>query len=866
MTVVAYAELTYPATGYVQMYESDKETAHTPVEGDLVWTIDKEGEEVVLTITGEAPTLTFNSKAAWNNWSGATVPWFNYLNAVTKVVIEAPITAIEQDCAFNKLANAHTVVLPETEIRLKGSMIFAGMKALKTLGPEGTEEYTLDLRTLYGGAAQPFDTTCLNVGDNTITVLMPYTLSCPMNTVKPFNNETKVLFKVLAGSSSDITVSTIKAHADDWDNYTTSNKNVTPHTKYVTVEYYDASDLGVISGGVEGKYQYNFDFATGALTILNKYPSGWRQFDTHGPEWQAFTAAWGQYVKTAVVDKFDKISFGQGGKTPLFAGMANLETVKFQSGQRMQNGKAAYLGWFEGCTSLKSISFGGELVDGVFDFSGMTFHKDDSYTSYLSNIFKGCESVKEVILPANEFLVSVKATTFAGCTSLEKVTLLSSITEIEDGAFADCPNVVLVVEEGSFAHTWAEANDVAFEIYTIEEESKYIEGRFSTNNEFTYSFNKETKVLTIAGTGNVLEMDYVMNCEGIVRKDTNGDGISEIVAYLPWLQYGFAADVKEVVIEAEITSIGDYMLSKLTNCAKITVPASLTEIRRGGLAYIKALNAFVVEGNEAVEGEFDFTNIKFFGEYVFDDALDNVTPVINFSSELVTFGVAKMAQKCKQLTFNFDGAENAAAGFILKLEKGEYEGNSNICQEITVNYNKDFNPFCFEGYSVRLTDYNGLRSVFSVSDSSLALYTYVNGVTVKEYGTLVGTLDNFENNPESEKIIKTVICADGEYVGKLLAEPNEKANFAVTLVNIPEEHYETVFASLVYVVLVDEEGEETVEYFCQNSAAIKTVATAMYEAGAFDEETGPVAMEIVNYGKEATETPVAYAEKSYFGI
>lgn len=830
MTVVAYAELTYPATGYVQMYESDKETAHTPVEGDLVWTIDKEGEEVVLTITGEAPTLTFNSKAAWNNWSGATVPWFNYLNAVTKVVIEAPITAIEQDCAFNKLANAHTVVLPETEIRLKGSMIFAGMKALKTLGPEGTEEYTLDLRTLYGGAAQPFDTTCLNVGDNTITVLMPYTLSCPMNTVKPFNNETKVLFKVLAGSSSDITVSTIKAHADDWDNYTTSNKNVTPHTKYVTVEYYDASDLGVISGGVEGKYQYNFDFATGALTILNKYPSGWRQFDTHGPEWQAFKKAWGQYVKTAVVDKFDKISFGStGDTTPLFAGMANLETVMFQVGQRMQNGRAASLGWFEGCTSLKSISFGGELVDGVFDFSGMTFHKDDSYTSYLSNIFKGCESVKEVILPANEYLASVKATTFAGCTSLEKVTLMSSITEIEDGAFADCPNVVLVVEDGSYAHTWAQTNDIDFELYIAEEESNVIEGRFSTKNDLTYSFNKETKVLTIAGTGDVLEMDYVINWEGIVRKDTNGDGIVEVVAQLPWLGT-FAADVKEVVIEAELVKVGNYMLSRFTNCEKITIPASLTSITQGALAYNKSLNTVVVAGNEAVQGVFDFTNIKDFGAYVFDGSLDNVTPTVNFSSKLAYFGVEKMAMNCKGLTFNLNGAEKAAVDFILGYELGTLQ---NVCQNLTVNYDKDFNPFEWEGYSVRLTDYNGLRSVFSVADNVLALYAAANGVTVKEYGTLVGTLDNFKNNPDSEKIIKTAIYADGEFVGKLLGEPSGKANFAITLVNIPEEHYETVFASLVYVVLVDEEGEETVEYFCQNSADIKTVATAMYEAGAF---------------------------------
>ena len=101
--------------------------------------------------------------------------------------------------------------------------------------------------------------------------------------------------------------------------------------KNVTIKNYDLSSLGTVTGGVEGKYQYTLNIGTGSLIILNKYTGGWQQFDTHGDEWQAFKNAWGIFVKDAVIASFNKISFGGGGgKTPLFAGFTNLETVTFQ--------------------------------------------------------------------------------------------------------------------------------------------------------------------------------------------------------------------------------------------------------------------------------------------------------------------------------------------------------------------------------------------------------------------------------------------------------------------------------------------------------------------------------------------------------
>ncbi len=870
-------------SGFVMKYsnyvadDSEENVLNDGTDNDVIWTLTDDG---VLTISSTNSTeAKMNPAAGWSSTINykARIPWYSHLNDITSIVVEKNITALNGANFFAYMPNCESITFKADSVKLAGgSMMFCNHPKLTSLKFEGAdysgfEGNIIDLRYFTGTSDQAFENSCHNMS---VSVLMPYSNANPIKQLKVFCESTNVTFYVIENSLAAENVAGIKNNADNYDTYT-QTKNRTPYTKNVTIKNYDLEALGTVTGGVEGKYEYSLNIATGALVILNKYESGWQQFDTHDAEWQTFKAAWGSFVKTATVAYFQKISFGGAGTTTaLFAGMENLESVAFQSGQRMQNGKADTTSWFKGCKALKSITFGGTLVEGVCDFSGMGFNNDDSPALYLTNLFNGCESIKEVIFPNKELLTTVKANTFKGCTNLQKVTLLENITTIEDGAFADCPEVVLTVVEDSYAHTWAVDNDVSYVLFEAEVPATFYEGRFAEKNELTYYYDIETKVLTISGTGDVLEMDYTLSWNGQCEKDTNGDGIKEVVAVLPWVKLGFANDVKEVVIEAEITAVGTYMLSKLANCEKITIPATLTELGHGALAYNNALSTVAVAGNEAEEGIFDFSNITKLGAYAFDGALANVTPTIKFSDKLESFGTAKIAQKCAELTLVFDGedAAKAAAGFIVAYKSGEYEGNADYCQNIVLEYMIP-SPVVFEGHSVRYTDYNGLRFVYSIDMNVVALISLDDGKSLKEYGTVIGTVENeaaygleldAEGNTANEKIIKTVVYNDGEFVGKRLNTSTEtKTEFAVALVNIPEEHYSTNFASCIYVVTVDAEGNENVEYYYPGSANIKDVATDMYAAGMFNEETAPIAMEIVNYGKEATEEPVAYAEKSY---
>ena len=121
LTVMVGAEGETPVTeGYVRLYESDKTTPAVRA-GDtnyLKWKVESDGTDNVLTIfleskegaTKSETTLTFNTAPGWDNayWNDTKIPWYHHLSSVTKVVIEAPITAINQDYAFDMLKKVHT--------------------------------------------------------------------------------------------------------------------------------------------------------------------------------------------------------------------------------------------------------------------------------------------------------------------------------------------------------------------------------------------------------------------------------------------------------------------------------------------------------------------------------------------------------------------------------------------------------------------------------------------------------------------------------------------------------------------------------------------------------------------------------------
>lgn len=74
--------------------------------------------------------------------------------------------------------------------------------------------------------------------------------------------------------------------------------------------------------------------------------------------------------------------------------------------------------------------------------------------------FYGCSEIKTVIVSDATKLIDIKA--FAECTNLEKIYIPADVQVIAEDAFDNCPNVVLYVEEGSYAQEYARAHNLPF--------------------------------------------------------------------------------------------------------------------------------------------------------------------------------------------------------------------------------------------------------------------------------------------------------------------------------------------------------------------------------------------------------------------
>ena len=102
-------------------------------------------------------------------------------------------------------------------------------------------------------------------------------------------------------------------------------------------------------------------------------------------------------------------------------------------------------GAFNGCTSLTSIN----IPNGV--------------TSIGDFAFGGCSSLTSINIPNS--VTNIGSGAFNGCTSLTSINIPNSVTSIAADAFVNCTNLTIYCEQGSYAETYAKANNIPV-VYT----------------------------------------------------------------------------------------------------------------------------------------------------------------------------------------------------------------------------------------------------------------------------------------------------------------------------------------------------------------------------------------------------------------
>ena len=109
-----------------------------------------------------------------------------------------------------------------------------------------------------------------------------------------------------------------------------------------------------------------------------------------------------------------------------FKNCKNLKDIRFPSKYIKIDSSA-----FENCISLKTVNISAEYI--------LSHSGNKTFTYMGDSIFAGCTSLETVTLPSN--LTGIPLNCFGGCTNLQNIQLSDTVTYIGEGAFTDCTSL-----------------------------------------------------------------------------------------------------------------------------------------------------------------------------------------------------------------------------------------------------------------------------------------------------------------------------------------------------------------------------------------------------------------------------------------
>ena len=276
---------------------------------------------------------------------------------------------------------------------------------------------------------------------------------------------------------------------------------------------------------------------------------------------------------------------------------------------------------FRGCTTLKSIVLP-DSVHPVPQYIG--FFRDcsslekavlpSSWGSCIHNyMFSGCGKLKEVIIP--ESVSRIGSYAFENCSSLETVQVPSGLTDVGTKAFYGCSSVksVLLPDSVTFIGESCFQNCSSMEEFHMPEGINAIQAR-------CFAGCSSLKNIIIPEGVASLDDFAFYNCSSITTVV-----IPEGITGIPYCAFGGCASLKTVSLPSTLTGIYHSAFGHCTSLKSIRIPDSVTILDEYSFAYCTSLEsitipesvtaiksyAFYDSGlkNVAVEGE---TSIEFF--------------------------------------------------------------------------------------------------------------------------------------------------------------------------------------------------------------------------------------------------------------
>ena len=206
----------------------------------------------------------------------------------------------------------------------------------------------------------------------------------------------------------------------------------------------------------------------------------------------------------------------------------------------------------------------------------------DSIKAIGKAAFYGCSALSEITLPVR--LTAIGWYAFYNCTSMEEITIPRNVTSIGTRAFAGCSALTVIYFMGDAPSFGSNVFcDVAAEIFYYYDEDNltwtiYVMLDYGGDLTWTALDEDGNEVCVLIGSGSCgTDVTWTLTNTGVLT--ISGSGAMKNYSddeYVPW--YLARTDIKELVVEAGVTEIGDYAFYSCSDLAEAAIGEDVESI------------------------------------------------------------------------------------------------------------------------------------------------------------------------------------------------------------------------------------------------------------------------------------------------
>lgn len=242
-------------------------------------------------------------------------------------------------------------------------------------------------------------------------------------------------------------------------------------------------------------------------------------------------------------------------------------------------------------------------------FSLQSISIPKSVTKIGGHAFEYCQELNDVVIP--DGVTAIEESTFEHCYRLESITIPAGVTSIGEYAFYGCESLTKIQFGGTIAQWEAllgNADSSALRNACVYCSDGKITPHGTCGTNLTWEL--DDGVLTISGTG-VME-NYWQDDEGAPWSEYSGN-IKSIVIENGVTSIGNNAfancyNVTAITIPDSVNTIGSYAFDSCSKLKQITIPGGVQEIKTGTFRYCTGLENIVIPDGVEVIDEYAFSN------------------------------------------------------------------------------------------------------------------------------------------------------------------------------------------------------------------------------------------------------------------